>query len=131
MHSILEPADRPLAVSWFEWLSLSLLVYNCIGEAPWPAVLAYVLFTLWMVLAISRHRSAVSRWLLTAINAIFYAVLIVRLAKDDAILRSAAETEPMEWVLGVLNLTTLGLLWSHPMSSCTASRPKAETSFPV
>ena len=128
MPLILEPADRPRAVSWFEWLSISIIVYECaVSEAPWLAVLANALLTLWIIVAVSRQRSRVARWFLTVLNAIFYAVFLFRLTTDELGLEMATVGGPSDWAVTVLDLATFWLLWSRPMSEWIASRPTIGT----
>ena len=132
MRLFLDPADRPPTVAWFEWLSILILAYNClVSDVPWLAVLAFALLMLWNIVAISRQRSRAAHWLLTVINAIFYATLPFRLSPGDLQLSFATLGETIEWAVLILYLTTLWLLWSRPMSVWIASRPKVETRFPV
>ena len=125
MRLFLNPADRPPTVAWFEWLSIFIVAYNClVSDVPWLAVLAFALLMLWIIVAISRQRSNAARWLLTVINAIFYATLPFRLLPGDLQLSFATLGETIEWAALFLYLMTLWLLWSRPMSEWIASRPR-------
>ena len=133
MRLIFEPADRPPTVAWFEWLSILLLIYDCIDtDLPWLAVIAYALLMLWIIVAISRRRSRAARWFLTVISAIAYVAILFQLTTGDAEVREAMlGGGDIEWAALVLSLVTLWLLWSRPMSRWIASRPEVGTKSPA
>ena len=137
MRLIFEPADRPPTVAWFEWLSISLLIYDCIydrivSEVPWLAIIAYALLMLWIIVAISRRSSRVARWFLTALDAIAYVAFLFQLATGDAEVRKAMlGGGDTKWAAFVLSLVTLWLLWSRPMSRWIASQPEVGTKSPA
>ena len=133
MRLIFEPAGRPLTVAWFEWLSILLLIYDCIDtDLPWLAVIAYALLMLWVILAISRRRSRAARWFLTVIDALAYVAFLFQLTTGDTEVREAMWSgRAIEWAALVLSLVTLWLLWSRPMSRWIASRPEVGTKSPA
>ena len=137
MRLIFEPADRPLTVAWFEWLSILILIYDCIdnrtvNEVPWFAVIAYALVMLWIIVAISRRRSRAARWFLTVISAVAYVAFLFQLTTGDAEVREAMlGGGDIEWAALVLSLVTLWLLWSRPMSRWIASRLVIGTNSPA
>lgn len=137
MRLILEPADRPPTVTGFEWLSISLLIYDCtydrvVREVPWFAIITYALLMLWIIVAISRGKSRVARWLLTVLEAIAYAAFFFQLATGEAKVREAMlGAGDTEWAAFAISLVTLWLLWSRPMSRWIASRPEVGTKSPA
>lgn len=122
-----EPADRPLNVALFEWLSILVLIFDCkdnrtVNGMPWFAVIAYALVMLWIILAISRQRSRAARWVLTVLDAIVYVAFLFQLTTGDTNVREAMWGGGLiEWAGLVLSLLTLWLLWSRPMSRWIAS----------
>ena len=129
MRLILEPADRPLNVALFEWLSILVLIFDCtenrtVNEAPWFAVIAYALVMLWIIVAVSRRRSRAARWTLTVLDAIVWVAFLFQLTTGDTDVREAMWGGGLiEWAGLVLSLVTLWLLWSRPMSRWIACRP--------
>ena len=123
MRFILEPADRPPTVAWFEWLSILILTYDCVtSDVHWLAVLAYALFMLWIILAVSRLISRGDRWLLTVLNAVLFLAFLLLPGEVQWGLATVADA--IEWIALVLHLVTLWLLWSRPTSEWIASGPR-------
>lgn len=108
MHSLLGPADRPQIVTWFESLSIFVVVAEVIFGSGWDS-----LIFLPLVLWISRGRSSIARWIFTALYAL--GCILGAYGVATKIIGLGA-IKPAAWVLTVAAIVQLWLLWSADTS---------------
>ena len=125
MSFSLKPADRPQTVTWFEWLSILVVIAGLnFGEwLRWDALI-WVPLSLWIILSISRRGSSIARWIFTALYAIGFLVGAYGLATNIIAL---ADFTPASWVLNAASVAQLWLVWSADTSRWLASTKERRT----
>lgn len=111
--------DRPWVVDWFETLSIVVLGFEVAFLGVTWDDLFWVPLMLWIILAVTRRKSSVARWIFSAIYGAGF-VIIVWLAAAGML--RLAEMEWTGWVLSVASVVQVTLLWSPATTEWLALR---------
>jgi hypothetical protein len=136
-------APRPNSIIWFEWLYLATIPVGLLRTvisattrgADWPSSLIVpalvVAIPLLFALRVSRRRSNIAKWLLTAWFAIWLVAIVASIASSGA--RSLS---PESFIIVAIQTVALGLLftasaraWLAGRKSALPARPRLKSIF--
>lgn len=112
-------AERPKIVEYFELGSVALLAIELLvgSGLAWDDVI-WVPLMLWLILSITRRKSSLARWILSAVFGLGASLLILLFVRG--VVPLAVLTWPA-WLLLLASIAQFAILWSPVMSRWLAS----------